>query len=87
MKKIERFIVAIILAGMLYIGITQDIPQAVAADKAYWSEFRSHSTVWASWEHFWFSVFGYRNASVQDVDKSKAQGWWGDTIYIDKGKK
>ena len=82
MNKLERFIAIIILFCMLGFGIFVDIPKAVAADSEFWQ----HSTIWASGEHFWFSIWGYKNPTGKDVSKSYEQGWWGKTVEVDTDK-
>lgn len=45
---------------------------------ASYSEFMSHDSMYASWDHAKFSVYGHTNPDVQDCEKSKAQNWWGE---------
>jgi hypothetical protein len=34
-------------------------------------------------DHVWFSWFGYKNPTVEDVETTKEQNWWGKEIpYI-----
>jgi len=40
-------------------------------------EFGKHKTIWASEDHFWYSVYGYKNPTRQEIYESKARGWWG----------
>ena len=56
----KRILAIIILA----IGVTHDIPEAVAIDKAYWQEFRTRTYLYESWAHFWFSVWGYKSVTA-----------------------
>jgi hypothetical protein len=41
------------------------------------SEFMDHDTMYRNWDHLKFSWFGYRNATVEDGQKSLDQQWWG----------
>ena len=43
------------------------------------TEFGKHKTVWASEDHFWYSVYGYKNPTRYEIYESKARGWWGDS--------
>lgn len=36
-----------------------------------------HDSIWKSPAHAYFSIIGWKYMSVQDVNKSKAEGWWG----------
>ncbi len=50
------------------------------------SEFWQHDTMYKNWDHFRFSVGGYKNPSVDTLEKSQKQGWWGEEIpYIPAG--
>lgn len=45
-------------------------------------EFLSHSTIYADWDHLWFSWLGYRNPTCEDVFRSYVYGWWGCEIQV-----
>ncbi len=49
---------------------------AAARESGYYE----HSTLYTSWSHLKFSNWGYKQVSQQEVDKSKAQSWWGITV-------
>jgi hypothetical protein len=51
---------------------------ASMADDAWWQ----HRTHYASWEHQRFSMYGYKNPTMQDVEFSKAEGWWGTMVSV-----
>lgn len=42
---------------------------------AQWYE---HDTIYKTNDHMWYSLGGYKNTTQEDVDKSKAEGWWGE---------
>ena len=44
------------------------------------------NSVWASGSHAYFSVQGYKNVSVKDVNKSNAEGWWGCEVEVKKAR-
>jgi len=44
------------------------------------SGFYEHDTLYKSWTHLKFSNCGYKNVTQRDVDKTKAQNWWGITV-------
>jgi hypothetical protein len=46
------------------------------------SEFGKHPTVWASGEHFWYSVQGYKNNNVKDYFYSQNEHWWGEPVEM-----
>ena len=41
------------------------------------SGFYEHKSVYASWDHFVFSLQGYKTCTDQSVVESKKDGWWG----------
>ena len=44
------------------------------------SGFYEHDTLYKSWNHLKFSNCGYKSVSQKDVEKTKAQNWWGITV-------
>ena len=46
------------------------------------SEFWKHKSIYASGSHAGFSIFGYRNPSVEDVQETKQEGWWGIPVEV-----
>jgi hypothetical protein len=44
------------------------------------SGFYEHNTMYRDWDHFIFSVYGYKKPDPKIVSESKAQEWWGITI-------
>jgi hypothetical protein len=44
--------------------------------------FFSHKTIWASGDHFWFSAWGYKSATIYDYIHSQEEGWWGDVVIV-----
>ncbi|HEX7533631.1 MAG TPA: hypothetical protein VF343_00115 [Syntrophales bacterium] len=46
------------------------------------SEFGKHKSIYASGGHAVFSIFGYRNPTVEDAKNAKAQGWWGIPVEV-----
>jgi hypothetical protein len=41
-----------------------------------------HDSVWKSPGHVYFSLIGYKNPSVRDVEASTSEGWWGCPVDI-----
>ena len=41
------------------------------------SGFYEHKSIYAGWDHLWFSWQGYRTCSEQYVKESKKDAWWG----------
>ena len=33
-----------------------------------------------SWDHFMFSVAGYKDCSQADIEKAKQEGWFGEVV-------
>jgi hypothetical protein len=60
---------------------------SACATSEQWAEWRQHPSHFASGEHFAFSM-RHRGAnpvprvSQQDVEKAKAESWWGDPIVV-----
>jgi hypothetical protein len=47
------------------------------------SGFWEHETMFASWSHYAYSVWGYKNPSEKAQKLSEEQGWWGTPVpYI-----
>ena len=44
------------------------------------SGFYEHDTLYKSWTHLKFSNCGYKKVGQKDVEKTKAQNWWGITV-------
>jgi hypothetical protein len=49
--------------------------------------FFSHKTIWASGDHFWFSLVGYKSVTPDHVKKSQTEAWWGDAYYLGTNQK
>ena len=50
------------------------------------SEFMEHDSMWKNWDHMKFSLFGYRNPTEEDRQKSIDQGWWGFEVPVVPGE-
>ena len=50
---------------------------AGCGQSAVQSEYYDHNTMYRSWDHMKFSLFGYKHPTEEDVQKAKEQGWWG----------
>jgi hypothetical protein len=67
--------------------LTLALAGSACATSEQWTEWRQHSTHFASNEHFGFSM-RHRGASPtprvsqRDVEKAKAESWWGDPIVV-----
>ena len=47
------------------------------------AEFYKHDSVYRTNDHMFFSWWGYRNPTQEDLNKSESQGWWGEPVpYI-----
>ena len=44
------------------------------------SGFYEHNTMYRDWDHFIFSLYGYKMADPKKAQESKEQAWWGRTI-------
>jgi uncharacterized protein YceK len=51
------------------------------------SEFYQHSTMYQSWSHAGFSMWGYKNINTNDARKSNSQHWWGIPVSADQAGK
>ena len=60
--------VLLILAVMMLAGCGNTLSR---------SEFLQHDKMYKNWDHMTFSWFGYRNPSMNDVEESNQQDWWG----------
>jgi hypothetical protein len=68
MKRLFVFLIILIVSGCGHL--------------AEQSEFWKHKSIYASWGHMGFSIFGHRNPCVEDVKKTKQQGWWGIPVEV-----
>lgn len=57
---------------------------AFAFDREWWQEFSHRTYIYESWGHFWFSLCGYWHPTLKDVQRSKDEHWWGQTILVEK---
>jgi hypothetical protein len=46
------------------------------------SGFYEHNTMYRSWGHSIFSLYGYKEADLKNVQESEAEDWWGITIEV-----
>ena len=68
MKRLFVFLIILIVSGCGHL--------------AEQSEFWKHKSIYASWGHMEFSIFGHRNPCVEDVKKTNQQGWWGIPVEV-----
>lgn len=50
------------------------------------SEFLEHDSMYKNWDHMKFSIFGHRNPTAEDQQKSIDQGWWGFEVPVVPGE-
>jgi hypothetical protein len=59
---------------------------SACATSQEWADWRGHPTHWASGEHLAFSARNSEGAAPRvtraDIDKSRAQSWWGKVITV-----
>lgn len=47
------------------------------------AEWYKHDTIYKNHDHMFFSWGGYKTPTVEKLEKSESQGWWGEAIpYI-----
>jgi hypothetical protein len=75
---------AIVILGVLVAGATL----SGCATSQEWAEWKQHSSHFASGEHLTFSVRNREGkptrVSRADVERARAQTWWGKTITVDQ---
>lgn len=49
-------------------------------------EWTKHDSLYKSFDHAKFSIYGYKDMTRYYVYESQARGWWGDPVLIDKKK-
>lgn len=64
----------------LFLGAVLCLFIAGCGRAAKQSEFWKHETVYKNWDHLEFSMWGYKNPTVESGKKSQEQGWWGIPI-------
>ena len=55
---------------------------AAAQESGFWE----HDSMYKSWSHMAYSMFGYKKPTVEDGIKSEEQGWWGISHEVDVQK-
>lgn len=48
------------------------------------SGFYQHDSMYKNWDHFVFSVYGYKHVDQKEAQMSQEQDWWG--IPVEKSK-
>ena len=43
-------------------------------------DFLNHDSMYKNWDHMIFSIWGHKNPTVEDRQRSVEQGWWGIEI-------
>jgi hypothetical protein len=69
------------LKDELRVASQEAAAEADAAVMPEWQEFLSHNTLYADEHHLWFSWYGYKNPTVEDLFRSYT-GWWGCPVPI-----
>jgi len=57
------------------------VAEADAATMSEWRKILGHNTMYADEHHLWFSWYGYKNPTVEDLFRSYS-GWWGCPVPI-----
>lgn len=71
----------LIIIGLIFLFC---LGVCVAADAS--DRWQDHDSLYASWEHMKFSLWGYKDAKMIDVYRSKWGGWWGAPVYVERVK-
>ncbi len=40
----------------------------------------SHDTIYKTYDHLAYSLWGYNDTSAEDLKQSNDEGWWGEPI-------
>ena len=48
------------------------------------NETMKHGSIWKSWDHAYFSYYGYKNPTPAAVKESMEEDWWGCPVEINK---
>ena len=46
----------------------------------------NHGSIWKSWDHAYFSYFGYKHPTPDMIKKSQAENWWGCPVDVELNK-
>ncbi len=57
-----------------------------ATNISQFKEFLAHETMYADEAHLWFSWFGYRSATMDDLFLSYVNNWWGCPVPVETPK-
>ena len=66
----------IVLLGIMFLSGCG----AAARESGYYE----HNTLYKSWEHLKFSIFGYTQVDKKEAQLSNEQNWWGETVKQSK---
>ncbi len=47
------------------------------------SEYLKHDSHYSTWNHMMYSLYGYKNTTAKDLEKSNQEKWWGIS-YVEK---
>lgn len=79
----RRLMGGVVLAGLAMTAIGCATPQE-------WSDWKGHSSHFASGDHMGFSIRNREGAATRvtraDVAAARTQEWWGKAITVDQGQ-
>lgn len=53
---------------------------AAARESGYYE----HNTMYRDWEHWKFSMWGYKSVDQKEIQLSKEEDWWGKIFPVEK---
>jgi len=73
--------------SVLLILIGATIVDAGCASQKHWSDWKQHSTHFASGDHMWFSLTHQTEKTPPkvartDIANARGQSWWGDQVAV-----
>lgn len=75
----KKWIIASVMFFLLFSGLQGC--SSLSCNKAM-----NHGSIWKSWNHAYFSYFGYKNPTPDMIRESKAENWWGCPVEVDANK-
>ena len=73
----KKWIIASLMVLMLFSGL-------YGCASLNCNETMKHGSIWKSWDHAYFSYYGYKNPTPAAVKESMEEDWWGCPVEINK---
>ena len=73
----KKWIIASLMALMLFSAL-------YGCASLNCNETMKQASIWKSWDHAYFSYYGYKNPTPNAIRESTEEGWWGCPVWVNK---